>query len=125
MVCYAIGSIIVSKSVKWARVINPILLTGAFMMERPIMPVYTDYYEVLNSCINVPCCYLIPWFVCETMAGQILSFIITFSACMFQLHIHFDFQFFAVIMIPYFIICVIVFIYFSYDLPNALKTSIR
>ena len=87
------------------------------MLERPIIPVYTDYYEILNCCINVPCCYLIPWFVCETIAGQILSFLITFSAFVIQIHIHFNFAFHPEIIVPYFLICITIFVYFSYDLP--------
>ena len=80
MLAYIIGTVIIKKSVKWARVINPILLTVAFALERPILPVYSDYFEVFSSCINMCTCYLIPWFVCETMAAQIISFIICYTA---------------------------------------------
>ena len=125
MLCYILGSLFLSKSLKWARVINPVILTVAFMLERPVLPVYSDYYEVFNSCINVSCCYLIPWFVCETMAGQVLSFLLTFCACVVEVHYHFDFEFRVRTIVPYSLICIVVYICFSYDLPIALKTSIR
>ena len=121
IIAYALGSVIIKKSVKWARVINPILLTAAFALERPILPVFTDYYEILSACINMSTCYLIPWFVCETMAARYLSFIISYSALLIQVHYHFKFEVLPGLLISFSIISFIVFIVFSNDLPTALK----
>ena len=41
------------------------------------------------------------------------------------MHYHFKFEINPDILIPYWIICFIVFIYFTYDLPTALKRTIK
>lgn len=86
---YVTGSVILKKSVKWGTIINPVLLTLAIAFERPVLPIYRQDFQVWNSCTNISCTYLIPWFICETLAGQLVSFTIAFSACIIQNHIHF------------------------------------
>ena len=39
---FAIASVLLKVSVKWARRVNPILLTIAFVFEMPIRPIYTE-----------------------------------------------------------------------------------
>lgn len=119
------GILILKKSVKWARVINPILLTAAFMLERPLIPVYGTPFQVWSSCINMSCTYLVPWFICETLGGQTLSWILTFTPILVQNHYHFDMVANYATLVPVWLICMTVYILISLDMPMALKKKIH
>ena len=57
------------RNLKWARRVNPILLTLAFMFDLPVFQVNMTYYFVLIAAVNMACACLMPWMVCETLAG--------------------------------------------------------
>ena len=64
---------LLQRNLKWARRINPIILTLAFVFDLPVIHVYTTYYFVLNVSVNMAMSFLIPWIVCETFAAQIIN----------------------------------------------------
>lgn len=69
MLAYLVAIVLHKKSVKWARMLNPVLITLAFMLDRPIRHVYPEDFQIWSSCITMSCTYLVPWFACETLAG--------------------------------------------------------
>lgn len=71
------------------------------------------------------CTYLIPWLVCETFAGQTLSWVLTLTPIFVQNHVHFQTQFEASIDLLVFLGCFGFFICFSQDLPLAVRTMIE
>ena len=94
------------------------------MLDRPLIPVYTEYQEVQNACVNMTCIILFPWFICETMATRILSFLLMYGAFLASIHRHYEFKPEPAVIICYLIISLLVNVTFSRDLPSAAKTII-
>lgn len=116
--------LVLRKSIKWARRVNPLLLTFAFMLDRPLYPVYPEYWQIISSCVTFSCTYLIPWTVSETLAGQILSWILTYTPILIQNHFHFDDEILPTRYVPFWLISLAIYINFALDLPVSIRSKI-
>ena len=64
-----IAIILLQKNLKWARRINPFILTIAFASDRPFFHVNANEYFVFTSCVNMATTYLFPMMIAETLAA--------------------------------------------------------
>ena len=72
--------VILNKSVTWARLINPIILTVSLVLETPILPVYPVAYLVFQSGAHFSFSFLMPMIICETFAAMLFSWVLIFSS---------------------------------------------
>ena len=64
---FLIGIILLLKNLKWARRLNPALLTLSFVLEPPIYPIYGLDYLIVSMSVHMACTYMVPWLICETL----------------------------------------------------------
>ena len=69
MLLLAVAIVLLKKNLHLARRFNPMLVTFAFMLDRPLYPVYLQNYQVLSLCGNTAMTFMVPWLVCETLLG--------------------------------------------------------
>ena len=119
-----VGICLLRRNLKWARRINPIILTLAFVFDLPLYHVNQTYYFVLNVSANTGMFFLIPWMACETFAGQIISCQLCYASIMIAIHNHFDVSWVPLKFVPYWVICSIVATFLMLDIQNSLKRQI-
>ena len=113
------------KNVKYARLLNPVLVTIGFALDNPIWIVYTDYYKILTIMATSAELFLVPWSVCETLLGQLVSFLICYIIMLASFHQHYDVAFELKKVAPHFLIFFAVNVYIFNDIPVAYKDVIQ
>ena len=78
------------KNVRWARHINPVILTLSFVLEQPLIPIYTTYYLCFSIGANFAYSFMVPWLICETFFGMLLSWVLIFTSMTLAVHRNLD-----------------------------------
>ena len=90
-----VAVLLLKKNLSLARKMNPVLITVAFMIERPLFPVYRQSYYVLSLCGNAAMTFMVPWLVCETLLGQLASWTCIFATILTQATLYFGWSSFS------------------------------
>ena len=113
------------KNVQVARVVNPVIVTLAFLLETPTHLVYTDYYKMYTMMNATASLTLIPWLCAETMAGQLIIFNICYANLIASFHLHFDFSVNPIEVIIHYFVYLFVNVAIINDISRAYKDTIE
>ena len=83
---YIVGIILLNKNQDLARKVNPIIITFAFVIELPIVPIYTQWYLFWACGSQFGMSFAIPWLICDSFAGQLTSWLLIFGSMDLALH---------------------------------------
>ena len=87
------------------------------MLERPLIPTATDYYTLFNVAVNTACSFLIPWFLCETVFGQLVSWLCMFVTMIIGVHRHYEWSVDYKVLPVYMCVCAGISVMITLDLP--------
>ena len=113
------------KNVQVARVVNPVIVTMAVLLEIPTHLVYTDYYEIYIMMGTSAELFLIPWLCAETMAGQLIIFNICYANLIASFHLHFDFSVNPIEVIIHYFVYLFVNVVVINEISRAYKDTIE
>ena len=80
------GIILLNLNLDLARRVNPIIITLSFVLDLPIIPVYDSWYLYWAFGSHFAQSYLVPWVICETFGGQLLSWSLIFGSMVIAIH---------------------------------------
>ena len=121
---FVVAIVLLNKKLSWARRINPVLLTLAYMLETTILPVYTSDYLVLSSGAQFAFSFMVPMLVCETFAGMLLSWILIFGSLTIGLIRGIESEVNSMVLIGYWIVCFMMNFLIVKNMQNDMKLAV-